>query len=561
MAPKQSKKKDHPTSSSSSPGDESQRGKRKAVAKRPKSQAEGKGKGAAGSSQAEQIEYDDDINLSHVEREVLAVHPPRRSYRDRPVRNFQKGDSDMKTLRFNEGDAPHNVKYKDFKGDSRFWLTHQADWYVSVIMSKDHITTPMKWVDWEFLRAMTSPVKEVMDAIYDRCVELDLVDIMEFKCNWNEEVVAQFYATLWIDDENHIMHWSLEGKRFQVSIVQFGRLFGFNLCDEDGNYRQDTSKIDLHGGSPLEDSKMHFMYDPAYDSHGRCQFGKAHGLSPYYKMFNQLFRGTLTPRGGNSDNISHRAKDLLAQTAPGMPKFLVFEFIWNEIIHCSHNASNACHYAPYIQHMINTVTGLRIRPDIQHVSYQSPRGKIEQLLKIGSKQLNHCQPRGPLPGNYPQRGLPRVMTTPRGGGSGGEGSSRAAPPPRSAPSSSRGPSFPTGGKKGKLDMILQGVFACFGACKRNAEAIERHEKYVNEKLYKIEKRQKDQFDRDGIPHSPLSDPMDFPPPPPLYDPWGGFSGYTFGPGGDDIEEEDQDLGGCERGARDEEATESDDDDE
>ena len=189
-------------------------------------------------------------------------------------------------------------------------------------------------------------MSEVVEAIHARCVEMDLADIVAFQCDWNEEVVAQFYATLWVDTINHVMHWTLEGKRYAVSIVAFARLFGFNIGDENGSYVKDESKIDLHVGSELEDTKMHFMYDGAYIDSGKPVFGKNIGLTPYYKFLNQLFRGTIAPKGGNVDNISHRAKDLLAQMAPGMPKFLVFEFIWNEIIHCSHDGSSGCHYAP-----------------------------------------------------------------------------------------------------------------------------------------------------------------------------------------------------------------------
>ena len=84
-------------------------------------------------------------------------------------------------------------------------------------------------------------------------------------------------------------------------------------------------------------------------------YGSVKGLTPYYRLFNTLLRFTLTPRGGDSDNISHRAKNLLVQMAPGKPKFAVMEFVWNEIIGCSYDSSSVCHYAPYIFHMIKTV--------------------------------------------------------------------------------------------------------------------------------------------------------------------------------------------------------------
>ena len=110
---------------------------------------------------------------------------------------------------------------------------------------------------------------------------------------------------------------------------------------------------------------MHFMYDRAY---GDIVYGQVKGLTPFYRLFNTWFRFTLTPRGGDSDNISSRAKNLLAQMAPGRPKFVVMEFIWNEIITCSSDSSSACYYAPYIFHMIKTVTRLNILHSTIHLS-------------------------------------------------------------------------------------------------------------------------------------------------------------------------------------------------
>ena len=100
------------------------------------------------------------------------------------------------------------------------------------------------------------------------------------------------------------------------------------------------------------------------------------GLTLLYRLLNTLFRFTLTPRGGDSDNISHRAKNLLVQMALGQRKFAVMEFIWNEIISCSSDLSSACHYAPYIFHMIKTVTQLNIIHSTFLVSYHSSKGKI-----------------------------------------------------------------------------------------------------------------------------------------------------------------------------------------
>ena len=117
--------------------------------------------------------------------------------RDPPMINYKKGGNSVDHLRYSEDST---IVERSFRGDPRFWFPHQADWYESVIMTKKHVTTEIKWIDWNYLKELASPLKEVVDDVYDCCQEMDLVDIMSFTCHWNEEVVAQFYATLHISE-------------------------------------------------------------------------------------------------------------------------------------------------------------------------------------------------------------------------------------------------------------------------------------------------------------------------------------------------------------------------
>ena len=206
-----------------------------------------------------------------------------------------------------------------------------------------------------------------------------------------------------------------------------------------------------------------------------CIYGSVKGLTPYYRLLNTLFRFTLTPRGGDSDNISHRAKNLLVQMAPGKPKFAVMEFVWNEILGCSYDSTSACHYAPYIFHMIKTVTQLNILHSNLHMPYRTSKGKIEQALHIGTHSTK-IEPLGDFPSAYPSSFAP---------GAPGASSSRAAPSPPPARPSTAGPSTSRGhraskGKKSKLTMIAEGVFACFNMCRQNAQEIRDLKKRLDE---------------------------------------------------------------------------------
>ena len=56
-------------------------------------------------------------------------------------------------------------------------------------------------------------------------------EIMEFQHDWNTKVVAQFYATLFVEEDERRMHRMLEGQWYSVDYDAFIALFGFS--DED----------------------------------------------------------------------------------------------------------------------------------------------------------------------------------------------------------------------------------------------------------------------------------------------------------------------------------------
>jgi hypothetical protein len=53
---------------------------------------------------------------------------------------------------------------KEFDSDIRFWLKFNADWYESVILSKENLTIDMKSIKWDNLRSLNIPaVNEAID--------------------------------------------------------------------------------------------------------------------------------------------------------------------------------------------------------------------------------------------------------------------------------------------------------------------------------------------------------------------------------------------------------------
>jgi hypothetical protein len=201
---------------------------------------------------------------------------------------------------------------------------------------------------------------------------------------------------------------------------------------------------------------MAFMYESMY---GKVEFGTTHGMKLVYRMLNQLFRYTLTPKIGDNYNISNIAEDILVKMAPGKEDFSVFDFIWEEIIVFSVSANKSCQYAPWIFKMICEVTGVDILTDKPHRWYKPNKGNIECLLKLGK----HAPPRA----------------TSSGGPSTGGPSTYEPPSSSLGQSASRG-TVPLGKKKSIFNFLSHGLFACFNVGKYNGQEICDHRQHVDE---------------------------------------------------------------------------------
>jgi hypothetical protein len=399
---------------------------------------------------------------------------------------------------------------KEFDADIHFWLKFNADWYESVILSKENLTIEMKSIKWDNLRSLNIPV--VNEAI-DICHAKGLTSIMELNYDWNEEVIAQFYANLYVRRETKTFHWLLQGKPLSVSYERFAQILGFG--------EENLGRPKLLGGEIPLDSEMAFMYDSMY---GKVEFGTTHGMKPVYRMLNQLFCYTLTPKIGDNYNISNIAKDILVRMPLRKEDFSVFDFIWEEIIVCSVSANKSCQYAPWIFKMICEVTGVDILTDKPHPWYKPNKGNVERLLKLGK----HAPPR----------------PTSSGGPSTGGPSTYEPPSSSLGPSASRG-TVPPGKKKSIFNFLSQGLFACFNVGKHNAQEIRAHRQHVDEQLIKLETRQKALLAQHNIEHSPVREPMDFPPPPVFYNPSEIYGDTSMMYGAPPADINDEDFGGGE----------------
>jgi hypothetical protein len=130
---------------------------------------------------------------------------------------------------------------------------------------------------------MKSEHDPIFDRVIEACTTKHLRDVLAFRKDWNNEVIAQFYATVHFKehDDTRKLHWMTEGQWYDVSYAQFARLLGFG--------RHDANRIKIHMALKLDARKIKFMYPRSKQEN----FGETMDMLPIYAYINRLFRRTL----------------------------------------------------------------------------------------------------------------------------------------------------------------------------------------------------------------------------------------------------------------------------
>ena len=79
----------------------------------------------------------------------------------------------------------------------------QFDYYTSVILSRNPVVAKSQWIDWTHVRELQ---KHYLDVAIATCQRIGVYQLMEFQHPWNSEVIAQFYATLFVGEDPRRMH-------------------------------------------------------------------------------------------------------------------------------------------------------------------------------------------------------------------------------------------------------------------------------------------------------------------------------------------------------------------
>jgi hypothetical protein len=227
-------------------------------------------------------------------------------------------------------------KYEKCEGLERhFWCRLLQNFYSSVVLHNGKAPiVPCKYMDWEYFERINDPF---FNQAIEKCKEFGLYDIMVFRYDQNEEILAQFHSSFYYDARKVAFFWTTEGDKYGVDYMTFSRLLGLGSNDE--------KRGPIHVENQWKPSQLPALfYNPIL-----AEAGNASTLQPYYYTMNSFFRATIDAKDGDTKALNYFACNLLARIMPGGRPFCIMDFIWND-------PKKFLPSAPYIMYMIERVT-------------------------------------------------------------------------------------------------------------------------------------------------------------------------------------------------------------
>jgi hypothetical protein len=249
----------------------------------------------------------------------------------------------------------HNIScYESGKEspDPCFWSFFHADWYRPANESKQTPMVPMQWTDWAFLEKPKKDCSAFKDVI-DMCEYHGLKKIMDFRYDWNEEVILQFYSTFFFHKNSTDITWMTDGVKYSISIGWFASILGLGASTK--------HSLNLHDGNVLGLSQMASMYDtPDINAPTITNF------KPKMIVLHRVIRKTLHLERRDSSRVPQFERNLLKAISE-KTKFNAFDFIIQEIWNIAISNNCSCVYAPYIMALVEAVSKRTFVKDMEHI--------------------------------------------------------------------------------------------------------------------------------------------------------------------------------------------------
>jgi hypothetical protein len=137
---------------------------------------------------------------------------------------------------------------------------------------------------------MANKKHTIFNQIKTTCDELEMTKMISFKYDWNKEIICQFYATLYFDENAQKLVWMLAGQKYEITVRGFSRLLGLE------HQLEMPLESRIHTFGVLKLDEMQFMYAPGVEVHPP----KVLNFRLELNTIHTLLHATLAPKIGDS---------------------------------------------------------------------------------------------------------------------------------------------------------------------------------------------------------------------------------------------------------------------
>src|SRR4051812_11096172 len=208
------------------------------------------------------------------------------------------------------------------------------------MMAKSKKFAPHKQINVELLRDNA----HIYPGVYDALGRLGIIPFCQFTYKYNEDLVMQFYATVYfMNDDARTMRWMSGTSVCSAPFSKFSEIIPYQFFVEP---YPDFERVSETG---RDKDEIAF----AYKQEKSFVTSSIKDLLPTYDTLHHILRYTLTPKAGDSHNLRSLMLDIFLMVKD-RKKVDVLDIMFFEIRECVHLRKSLI-YAPFIQVLIESV--------------------------------------------------------------------------------------------------------------------------------------------------------------------------------------------------------------
>ena len=190
-----------------------------------------------------------------------------------------------------------------------FWTKYQEKTFDDLYANATYKVAPMHHINFAHMDKHANYFAEARNI----CEQFGLIPLMEFQHPYCVEVIGQFFATVYVDnDDAKTMTWMTEGRLLHGTWDQFAACLGYPVLTgkEDGYFRAHNTP------KPVEKALLVDLY-----LEGEVVYGSQKFLRPVYDILLRIYREVLNPKVGCVDQIYGYLGNLLYLSCTVTPAF------------------------------------------------------------------------------------------------------------------------------------------------------------------------------------------------------------------------------------------------